>query len=53
MVMVGTVIDEGASMSILSSTPWKEHGLPSLLPKMRNLAGFDKGASRPLGSFQI
>ena len=49
MVMAGTIIDEGASVSILSSTAWKALGLPSLLPEMRNLTGFDKGTSRPLG----
>jgi len=47
--MAGTVIDEGASMSILSSTAWKALGSPPLLPEMRNLTGFDKGTSRPLG----
>jgi len=46
--MDGTIIDEGASLSILSSTSWKALGLPSLLPEMRNLTGFDKGTSRPL-----
>ena len=49
MVMAGTIIDEGASVSILSSTAWKALGSPSLLPEMRNLTGFDKGTSRPLG----
>jgi len=49
MVMAGTIIDEGASVSILSSTAWKVLGSPSLLPKMRNITGFDKGTSRPLG----
>src|SRR3984885_12032324 len=49
MVMVGTIIDEGASVSILSSTAWKALGSPSLLPEMRNMTGFDKGTSRPLG----
>ncbi len=29
MVMVGTIIDEGASVSILSSTSWKALGSPS------------------------
>ena len=47
--MAGTIIDEGASVSILSSTAWKVLGSPSLLPEMRNLSGFDKGTSRPLG----
>ena len=49
MVMAGTIIDEGASVSILSSTAWKALGSPSLLPEMRNLTAFDKGTSRPLG----
>ena len=49
MGMAGTIIDEGASMSMLSSTAWKALGSPSLLPEMRNLTGFDKGTSRPLG----
>src|ERR1700686_3893612 len=49
MVMVGTIIDDGASVSILSSTAWKALGSPSLLPEMRNMTGFDKGTSRPLG----
>jgi len=49
MVMAGTIIDEGASVSILSSIAWEALGSPSLLPEMRNLTGFDKGTSRPLG----
>ena len=49
MVMAGTIIDEGASVSIISSTAWKALGSPTLLPEMRNLTGFDKGTSRPLG----
>ena len=49
MIMAGTIIDEGASVSILSSTTWKALGSPSLLPEIRNLIGFNKGTSRPLG----
>ena len=49
MVMAGTIIDEGDSVSILSSTTWKALGSPLLLPEMRNLIGFDKGTSWPLG----
>ena len=49
MVMVGTIIDEGAFVSILSSVAWKALGSPALLPEMRNLSGFDKGTSQPLG----
>ena len=47
--MAGTIINEGASVSILSSTTWKALGSPSPFPEMRNLTGFDKGTSRPLG----
>lgn len=47
--MFGTIIDEGDSVSILSSTTWKALGSPSLLPEMRNLTGFDKGTSWYLG----
>ena len=36
-------------MSILSSNAWKALGSPLLFPEMRNLPGFDKGTSRPLG----
>ena len=49
MIVSGTIIDEGASMSILSSTTWKELGSPSLIPITQNLSGFNKGTSRPLG----
>ena len=49
MVMAGTIIDEGTSESILSSTAWKALGSPSFLPEMRNLTGFDKGTNRSLG----
>ena len=37
-------------MSILSSTAWKALGSPSLMPVMKNLSGFNKGTSRPLGT---
>ena len=47
--MVGTIIDEGAFVSILSSTAWKVLGSPSLLPEIRNLISFNKGTSQPLG----
>jgi len=46
--MSGTIIDEGASMSILSSTAMKALGSPSLLPENRNLSGFNR-TSRSLG----
>jgi len=49
MIMFGTIIDEGASVSILSSNAWKALGSPSLFPEKQNLAGFNKGTNRPLG----
>jgi len=49
MVMASTIIDEGVSVSIVSSIAWEALGLPSLLLEMRNLTGFDKGTSRLLG----
>jgi len=48
MIMAGTIIDEGASMSILSSTAWTTLGSPSLLLEIRNMSGFSKGTSRLL-----
>ena len=32
MIMVGTIVDEGASVSILPSNSWKALGSPSLFP---------------------
>ena len=48
--MSGTIIDEGASVSILSSTAWKALGSPLLMPVTHNLLSFNKGTSRPLGT---
>jgi len=50
MVMAGTIIDEGASVSILASKSLGALSSPLLLPEMRNLTGFDKGTSQPLGT---
>ena len=49
MVMAGTIIDEGSPVSILSSTAWEALGSPLLLPEMRNLIGFHREITRPLG----
>jgi len=49
MIVFGTIIDEGASVSIISSTSLKALGLPLLLPEKQKLSGFNKGTSRPLG----
>jgi len=49
MIVSDTIIDEGASMSILSSTAWKMLGSPWLVPVTQNLLGFNKETSSPLG----
>ena len=49
MVMAGTIIDEGSPVSILSATAWEALNSPLLLPEMRNLTGFRREVSRPLG----
>jgi hypothetical protein len=45
-----TLIDEGASISILSSLTWKALGCPQLAPVMKNLLAFNKRTSQPLGT---
>ena len=47
--MHGTQVDEGASVSILSSTTWKALGSPQLAPIMQNLKAFNITISEPLG----
>lgn len=49
MIVFGTIIDEGASVSILSSTAWKALSSPPLVPVTHNLLAFNRGTSRPLG----
>jgi hypothetical protein len=43
-----TLIDEGASISILSSFPWKALGCPHLAPITQNLLDFNRRTSQPL-----
>jgi hypothetical protein len=45
-----TLIDEGSSVSILSSIAWKALGCPSLAPVMQNLLAFNRRTSQPLGT---
>jgi hypothetical protein len=45
-----TLIDEGASVSILSSIAWQALGCPQLVPVMQNLLAFNKRTSQPLGT---
>jgi hypothetical protein len=42
------LIDEGASVSILSSFPWKALGCPQLSPVTQNLLAFNKRTNQPL-----
>lgn len=44
-----TQVDEGASVSILSSTVWKALGSPQLAPITQNLNAFNRTISEPLG----
>jgi hypothetical protein len=44
-----TLIDEGASISILSSIAWYALGCPQLAPVTHNLLAFNRGTSQPLG----
>jgi len=45
----GTVLDEGASVSLMPSTTWQALGSPQLMPVAPNLTAFDGGTSQPLG----
>jgi hypothetical protein len=45
-----TLIDEGASIIILSSIAWHALGCPLLAPVTHNLLSFNKRTSQPLGT---
>jgi hypothetical protein len=45
-----TLIDEGSSVSILSSIAWQDLGCPPLAPIMQNLLAFNRRTSQPLGT---
>jgi hypothetical protein len=45
-----TLIDEGASVNILSSISWKALGYPPLAPVTQNLLAFNRRTSQPLGT---
>jgi hypothetical protein len=45
-----TLIDEGASISILSSFAWQALGCPPLAPITQNLLAFNRRTSQPLGT---
>jgi hypothetical protein len=44
------LIDEGASVSILSSFAWQVLGFPQLVSVMQNLLAFNRRTSQPLGT---
>jgi hypothetical protein len=44
-----TIVDEGASVSILSSTAWKAMGSPQLVSVTHHLLDFNRRSSEPLG----
>jgi hypothetical protein len=45
-----TLIDEGSSVSILSSISWQALGCPSLVSVTQNLLAFNRRTSQPLGT---
>ena len=49
LVAPSTIIDEGASVSVLSSTTWQDFGLLPLAPVTQNLLEFNRRTSQPLG----
>lgn len=49
MVVRGTILDEGVSISIMSSTTWKTLGSPQLVPITQNMLAFNGETSQPLG----
>ena len=49
MIVPGTIIDEGASVSILSSTIWQALGSLPLVLVTKNLLAFNRGTNQPLG----
>ena len=50
MYVPQTLIDEGASISILSSVAWYALGCPQLAPITQNLLDFNRRTSQPLGT---
>jgi len=49
MALPGTVLDEGASVSLMPVTTWQALGSPPLVPVALNLTAFYGGTSQPLG----
>ena len=49
LVVPSTIIDEGVSVSILSSNTWHAFGSPPLAPVTQNMLAFNRRTSQPLG----
>ena len=49
MIVCGTIINEGAFVSILSSTSWQALGSLPLVHVTHNLLAYNRGTSQPLG----
>lgn len=49
MALSSTIIDKGASVSILSSISWQALGSPQLVPVTQNLLAFNRGTNQLLG----
>ena len=45
-----TIVDEGAYVSILSSTAWKYLGSPQLVPATDQMLAFNRRPTSPLGT---
>ena len=45
-----TIVDEGASVSILSSTAWQALGSPQLVPATNQILDFNRRPTAPLGT---
>ena len=48
--MLRTIVDEGASVSILSSTALKALGSPQLVPSTDQILAFNRRPTTPLGT---
>ena len=48
--MLHTIIDEGASVSILSSTSWQALGSPHRVPDTDQILAFNRRPTSPLGT---
>ena len=48
--MLRTIVDEGASVSILSSTTWQDLGSPQFVPATNQILAFIRRPTAPLGT---